>query len=181
MRILFVLAALFTLAGCESMEWTSVSVSSGYSHYYPTNHISYTLGYYSGNYYNGYRVYGNHGHRYYHAPRYYAHHRHFARPVVVQHVHVHTSYCEHTVRPRNNNRDRDNHRDRNRSRSDYVQPQVRNTPRTTPPRRTPPRTTPPRQREDRVVNTERRENRQVNNERRENRADRPRDKKRKRK
>ena len=174
MRILFVLVGLFILAGCESMDFTSVTVSSGYSHYYPpTTHISYTLGYYSGSYYNGYRVYGNHGHRYYHAPRHYRGHRHFSRPVVVQHVHVHTSYCEHTVRPRNNHR------------RDYTPPVVRNdrrstpprhtpprsTPRVTPPRRTPPRTTPPRQREDRVVN----------NERREDRHDRRGDKKRKRK
>ena len=175
MRILIVLAALFTLAGCESMDFTSVTVSSGYSHYYPTNHISYTLGYYSGSYYNGYRVYGSHGHRYYHAPRHYRGHRHFARPVVVQHVHVHTSYCEHTVRPRNNHRDRDNHR------SSYVQPQVRNTPRTTPPRRTQPRATQPRQRENRANNNNQRENRVVNSERRENRQDRKRDPKRKRK
>ena len=99
MRILFVLAALFTLAGCESMDFVAVDYHSGHN-YGPyvrsTNHISYTLGYYSGNYYNGYRVYGNHGHRYYHAPRNYSGHRHFSRPVVV-HQHVHTTYCEHTL------------------------------------------------------------------------------------
>jgi len=183
MRILLVLAALFTLAGCESMEFVAVDYHSGHNYgpyFQPTNHISYTLGYYSGSYYNGYRVYGNHGYRYYHAPRHYSGHRHFSRPVVVQHVHVHTSYCEHTVRPRNNQRQHDNDRQRN-NRRDYVQPQVRNEPRSTPPRRTPPRTTPPRQREPRVVNNERREPRVVNNERRENRQDRKREQKRKRK
>lgn len=182
MRIILALAALFVLAGCEHMDFTTVSVSSGYSHhYYPSSHISYTLGFYTGNYYNGYRVYGSHGHRYYHAPRYYSHHRHFARPVVVQHVHVHTSYCEHTVRPRDNHRQRDSHRQRNSHTQAYVQPQVRNTPRSEPTRRRQPRTTPPRQRENRTVNNNQREERVVNNDRRENRQDRRRDQKRKRK
>ena len=188
MRILIVLAALFTLAGCESFDFVAVDYHSGHNYgpyVRPVNHISYTLGYYSGSYYNGYQVYGTHGHRYYHAPRHYSHHRHFSRPVVVQHVHVHTSYCEHNVRPRNNHR------------RDYAPPVVRNTPRhvqprSTPPRtrtppraappsRTPPRTAPPRQREDRVVNNNRSQNRVVIEERRETRQDRQRDKKRKRK
>jgi len=179
MRILFIVAALFTLASCESMDFTSVTVSSGYNHYYPSGHISYTLGFYSGDYYNGYRVYGTYGYRYYHAPRHYAHHRHFVRPPVV-HYHVHTSYCEHNYRPRNhNNQDRRNHNTQS-----YVQPQVRQTPRSTPPvRQTPPRQRDHRQnrREDRVVNNNQRQERVVNTERRENRQDRRRDQKRKRK
>jgi len=174
MRILFVLAALFTLAGCESMDFTSVTVSSGYSHYYPVNHISYTLGYYSGNYYNGYRVYGSHGHRYYHAPRNYRYHRHFARPVVV-HQHVHTTYCEHNYRPRTH----------------YTPPAVvRPPPRHTPPRHTPPRHTPPRRTPPRAVPPQVRNDRQPNRERnhrndrredRQDRNDRRRDRERKRK
>lgn len=159
MRILFVLGALLAISGCESMDFTSVTFSSGYSHYYPANHISYTLGYYSGSYYNGYSVYGSHGHRYYYAPRHYSHHRHFARPPVVVHQHVHTTYCEHNYRPRNH----------------YTPPVVRNTPpRSTPPRRTPPavtprqtqppRATPPQVRNDR--RQDRREDRQDRNDRR---------------
>ena len=168
MRIILALAALLVLSGCESMDFTSVTVSSGYSHYYPSNHISYSLGFYTGHYYNGYRVYGNHGHRYYHAPRYYSHHRHFARPPVVHH-HVHTSYCEHNYRPRNHHR-----QDRNNHRQAYVQPQVRNTPRRAP------RSTPSRHRNQprhvqpqiRNRNVDRNENRRNNVERRENRQDR---------
>lgn len=101
MRMLLALAALFVLAGCSGMEVYSVSVGTGHhTYYHPSHYVSYTVGYYSDSYYNGYRVYGTHGHRYYYAPPHYAYHRHFARPVVVQHVHVHTSYCEHSVRPR---------------------------------------------------------------------------------
>ena len=181
MRILLVLAALFTLAGCESMDFTSLTVSSGYSNYYPpTTHISYTLGYYTGGYYNGYRVYGTHGHRYYHAPRNYRHHRHFSRPVVV-HRHVHTSYCEHNYRPRNH----------------YTPPVVRNTPRHVQPRHVQPRTIQPRHVQPRrtppvvtphhtpprpQVHNDRRNDRDVDrDDRREDRQDRRRDNKRKRK
>jgi len=160
MRILLVLGALLALSGCESMEFVAVDYHSGYNYgpyVQPVGHISYTLGYYSGNYYNGWAVYGSHGHRYYHAPRYYAHHRHFARPVVVQHVHVHASYCEHNYRPRNNYRQRDNNR------NTYVQPQVRNDTRSTPPRnqtRNDTRrrdATPPRRQPNRVAPTPRRQ------------------------
>jgi hypothetical protein len=175
MRILLVLAALFTLAGCESMEFVAVDYHSGHNYgpyIQPVNHISYTLGYYSGSHYNGYQVYGTHGHRYYHAPRNYSRHHYYSRPVVVhQHVHVSSCYARggHSyVAPR------------------YTPPvHVRNDrrtpPRAAPPSRTPPRTAPPRQRENRANNNTRREDRVVNNERRENRQDRQRDKKRKRK
>jgi hypothetical protein len=142
MRILFVLAALFTLAGCESMEFVAVDYHSGHNYgpyFQPVGHISYTLGYYSGGYYNGYRVYGTHGHRYYHAPRHYAHHRHFARPVVVQHVHVHTSYCEHNYRPRNHYTPPRYTPPRTHTRNDTQHRDVTPTPR--------PRATPPRQRQ----------------------------------
>ena len=180
MRILFVLASLFILAGCESMDFTSVTVSSGYSHYYPTNHISYTLGYYSGNYYNGYRVYGNHGHRYYHAPRNYRYHRHFARPVVVQHVHVHTSYCEHNYRPRNHytppSHTPPRHRPRTHTRNDTQHRDVTPTPR--------PRATPPRQRQHVApprTQPQVRNDRRVEREDRVERGNRGRDRERKRK
>lgn len=165
MRILFVLVALFALAGCESMDFTSVSVSSGYSHYYPVHstHISYTLGYYTGGYYNGYRVYGPVGRRYYHAPRGYRHHRHFARPPVVVHRHVHTSYCEHNYRPRH-----------------YTPPRS-TPPRHTPPRRTPPRAVPPQVRNDRDRREDRRDHRQDRREDHRDRNDRRRDPKQKRK
>ncbi len=154
MRILIILAALFTLAGCESVEWTSVSFGPEYSHYYPNNYISYTLGYFNGSYFNGYRVYGSHGYRYYHAPRGYSNHRHFALPPVVIHQHVHTSYCEHNYRPRNH----------------YIPPVVHNTPPSrTPPRSTPPRQTPPRAVPPQVRNDDRRSNQQS---RREDRQDR---------
>ena len=191
MRIIFAVAALFVLSGCETMEFTAVDYHHGYNYgpsIHTAGHISYTLGYYSGNYYNGYQVYGSHGHRYYHAPRNYSHHRHFSRPVVVQHVHVHTSYCEHNVRPRNNHR------------RDYAPPVVRNTPRHAPPRNdnrqhdnrrndrrqapprtVPPRHTPPRQREPRADHNNRREVRADNRPQRENRQDKRRDKERKRK
>ena len=135
MRIFAIIAALFLLSGCESMEFVAVDYHHGYNHgpyVRPVGHMSYTLGYYSGNYYNGWAVYGSLGHRYYYAPQYYSHHRTFVRPVVVQHVHVHASYCEHNYRPRN---PRNDHRERDNHRSSFVQPQVRNTPaRTTPPR-----------------------------------------------
>ena len=153
MRILFVLMALFTLSGCETMEFTAVDYHHGYN-YGPSIHtagyISYTLGYYSDSYYNGYRVYGTHGHRYYHAPRNYRHHRHFTRPVVV-HQHVHTSYCEHNYRPRNH----------------HTPPVVVRTP----PRHTPPRHT----RNDRNRNHDRRDRRdddRGNNRRNDRRDDR---------
>ena len=138
MRIILALAALFVLAGCETMEFVAVDYHSGHN-YGPyirhTDHISYTLGYYSGSYYNGYRVYGNHGHRYYHAPRNYRHHRHYSRPVVV---------------------------------NNYYTPPRHTLPRhTTPPRSTPPRST-PRNRDDRDRNhrNDRREDSQDRNDRR---------------
>ena len=153
MRILFVLVALFALAGCENMEWTVVS-DSGHNYYHPHGHISYTLGYYSGSHYNGYSVYGSHGHRYYYAPRYYSHHRYYsAPPVVVVHQHVHTSRCyarggHSYVAPR------------------YTPPAVTPRHRRAPPavthNRTPPRAVPPQ------VRNDRREDRQDRNDRRRN-------------
>lgn len=139
MRHLYIIAALFILAGCEHMEFVAVDYHSGYNYgpyVRPVGHVTYTLGYYSGNYYNGWAVRGSHGHRYYYAPQHYAYHRHFTRPVVVQHVHVHASYCEHNYRPRN---PRNDHRDRDNNRNSYVQPQVRNDTRSTPSRVTPAR------------------------------------------
>jgi hypothetical protein len=174
MRILIVLAALFTLTGCESFDFVAVDYHSGHNYgpyVRPVNHISYTLGYYSGSYYNGYQVYGTHGHRYYHAPRYYSGHRHFSRPVVVQHVHVHTTYCEHNYRPRNH----------------YTPPVVvrndrRHTPpRSTPPRHTPPRRTPPRAVPPQVRNDRRNDRGADRSYRREDRQDRRKNKERKRK
>ena len=162
MRIILVLAALLVLSGCETMEFTAVDYHHGYN-YGPSIHtagyISYTLGYYSGSYYNGYRVYGSHGHRYYHAPPNYRHHRHFTRPVVV-HQHVHTSYCEHNYRPRNH----------------HTPPVVvRTPPRHTPPRHTPPRHTPPQVRNDRHPDRKR----EHRNDRRDDRRHEPRRDKRK--
>lgn len=84
MRILFVVAALFLLSGCETLALDSVSIgvsNHSYGHHY--NHpgyISYTLGFYNSHRYNGYDVYGFLGHRYYYAPRYYSHHRYYTRP-----------------------------------------------------------------------------------------------------
>ena len=94
MKTLLVILSLFVLSGCETVEWTSVSVGTSYGHH---NHISYSLGFYTGSHYRGYPVHGAHGHRYYYAPRNYAHHhyypqRHYVRPVVV-HQHVHVASC----------------------------------------------------------------------------------------
>lgn len=120
MKILLV-ATLFLLAGCETMDFSTVAVGTTYSTYDHRDHIRYTLGYYTGTHYNGYRVYGTYGHRYYHAPRYYRHHRYYTRPPVAVHHHVHTRYCIHNRHHRyDNNRrherrkhthdDRKNHR-----------------------------------------------------------------------
>ena len=155
MRIILVLASLLVLSGCETMEFTAVDYHHGYN-YGPSIHtagyISYTLGYYSDSYYNGYRVYGTSGHRYYHAPRNYRHHRHYARPPVVVHNHIHTP-PRHTPPRHDNDRRHDNRRNDRRQ--------------TPPPRRAPP-----------VVQNEHRQDRQ---DRREERQDRRRhnDKKRK--
>lgn len=178
MRIIFAVAALFVLSGCETMEFTAVDYHHGYNYgpsIHTTGHISYTLGYYSDSYYNGYRVYGTHGHRYYHAPRNYSHHRHYSRPpVVVVHQHVHTSICyarggHSYVAPR---------------RVTHVTPPRHTPPRhvqtrhRTPPRATPPRHTPPVVRNDRNNDRGRDHDR---SDRREDRQDRQHDKKRKRK
>ena len=96
MKALLLVASLFVLSGCETMEFVAVDYHSGHN-YGPqirtAGHISYTLGYYSNSYYNGYRVYGTHGHRYYHAPRGYSHHRYYSQPHTVVHQHVHVSSC----------------------------------------------------------------------------------------
>ena len=129
MRILLVLASLLVLAGCETMDLSSVTVST----YHPVNHhshIRYTLGYYHGHYYNGYRVYGDYGHRYYYAPHGYRHHRHYTRPRTVVHNHYynpprhrHHDRREHRREHRNDRRhdrrhDRDDDRDHRRDRRD---------------------------------------------------------------
>ena len=157
MKTLLVILSLFVLSGCESIEWTSVSVGTGYSSYHPHNYINYTLGYYSGSHYNGYSVYGSHGHRYYYAPRNYSHHRHF-RSAPVVHRHVHTSYCEHNYVPRR------------QVRNNYIPPQPRHTPRQQTPPRVVPRAnprqqTPPREREHR---SDRRQEREPKNNRERN-------------
>ena len=111
MRIILVLASLFVLAGCETMDFSTVSVGTTYSTYGHHDHIRYTLGYYTGTYYNGYRVYGTYGHRYYHAPRGYRHHRHYARPVVVNRHYYYTPPRRHEPRRHDNRRhDRREHR-----------------------------------------------------------------------
>lgn len=128
MRILFIVGALFVLAGCESMALTSVTVSSGYHHVYPVGHISYTLGFYSGSHYNGYNVYGSHGHRYYYAPRHYSNHHYYSAPVIV-HQHIHTAHCGHNYTPRHHYTPPATPRHtppRHRNGPRHVQPQVRN-------------------------------------------------------
>lgn len=82
MRILFIVAALFILSGCETLELRSVTFGTSYSTY-QDHHSRYLLGYYSNSYYNDYRVYGNYGHRYYYAPRQYRHHRYYSAPPVM--------------------------------------------------------------------------------------------------
>lgn len=119
MKKLILILSLFVLSGCESIA--SMSVSSG--HYYPYNHINYTLGYYSDNRYNGYPVYGSYGYRYYYAPRGYTrHYRSPPRQVVVQHVH--SRNCGHNYTP---------------PRRHNFAPPPRRTPRAVPPRTTPPK------------------------------------------
>ena len=110
MRIILVLASLFVLAGCETMDFSTVSVGTTYSTYGHHDHIRYTLGYYTGTYYNGYRVYGDYGHRYYHAPRGYRHHRHYSRPVVVNRYHYTPPRRHETRRHDNRRHDRREHR-----------------------------------------------------------------------
>jgi hypothetical protein len=120
MRIILALAALLVLSGCGSMDFTSVTVSSGYSHYYPSNHISYSLGFYSGHHYNGYRVHGSHGHRYYYAPRHYNNHHYYSAPPVVHHyvrprphhVRPHHVTTHYRAPPRNHHNNRNNRNDR---------------------------------------------------------------------
>lgn len=122
MRIILALAALLVLSGCGSMDFTTVSVSSGYSHYYPSSHISYTLGFYRGSHYNGHRVHGSYGHRYYYAPRHYNNHHYYSTPVVHHYVRPrpHHVTAHHRTPPRNHHnnhntrQDRRGHRERNR-------------------------------------------------------------------
>jgi hypothetical protein len=136
-KILAVIILGLGLSGCAGMEFVAVDYHSGHNYgpsVHPTGHISYTLGYYSGSHYNGYSVYGSHGHRYYYAPQYYSHHRHYSAPPVVVHRHVHTSVCYA------------------RGGHSYVAPRV------TPTRhRRVPQTAPPRQRENRADRQDRRE------------------------
>lgn len=145
MKTLLVILSLFVLLGCESIEWTRVSIGTGHSSYHPHNYINYTLGYYNGSYYNGYTVYGSYGHRYYYAPHNYRQHRHFRSPPVV-HRHVHTTYCKHNYTP-------------HRARNNYVPPQPHHTPR---------QQTPPRGREHR---SDRRQEREPKNNRDRNRRE----------
>jgi hypothetical protein len=92
MKTFLLIASLFILAGCETLELQSVTV--GTTHYvHPHNYIRYSLGYYTSNHYHGYRVHGHHGHRYYYAPRHWNNHHYYARPPVVVHRHVHTHRC----------------------------------------------------------------------------------------
>ena len=126
MRIILVLASLLVLAGCETMDFSSVTVSTGVSTYHPVHHshIRYTLGYYTDSYYNGYRVYGTHGHRYYHAPRGYRHHRHYSRPVVINRYYYTPPRRHHDNRrhdrrhDRHDNRRNDRRHDRRHDRDD---------------------------------------------------------------
>lgn len=120
MRIILVLASLLVLAGCETMDFSSVTVSSGVSTYHPVSHshIRYTLGYYTGTYYNGYRVYGDYGHRYYRAPRGYRHHRHYSRPVVVNRYHY-TPPRRHDNRRHENREHRNEHKRKEHKRRDH--------------------------------------------------------------
>lgn len=112
MRIILVLAALFILAGCETMDFSTVTVGTTYSTYGHHDHIRYTLGYYTGTYYNGYRVYGDYGHRYYRAPRGYRHHRHYARPPVVVNRHYYYTPPRHHDNRRHDNRRHEPRRDK---------------------------------------------------------------------
>lgn len=109
MRILFIVAALFVLSGCETLgpSTVSVGVSNGYHH---SNFISYRLGFYTGHHYNGYSVYGDYGHRYYYAPRNYIHHHYYSTPPVVYHY-VQLLPHRHHVPPHHRNPPR-NHRER---------------------------------------------------------------------
>lgn len=112
MRILFVALAVFLLAGCETLDSTSISVST--LHVVPVHHrhghIRYTLGYYDSHYFNGYRVYGTYGHRYYYAPRYYRHHRHFDSP--------HRHHKRHDRRDHRWDRSRERRHERREHRND---------------------------------------------------------------
>jgi hypothetical protein len=85
MRKLFIALALLTLSGCAGWEYTVVDYHAGHSygsHLHPTGYIHYTLGYYNDSYYNGYRVYGDMGYRYYYAPPNYVHHRYYDLPPI---------------------------------------------------------------------------------------------------
>jgi hypothetical protein len=119
MRIILALAALFVLAGCETMDFSTVSVGTTYSTYGHHDHIRYTLGYYTGTYYNGYRVYGDYGHRYYHAPRHYRHHRYYSRPKVIHHHHYHKPKKHYREDRRHNRREHRNEHKREHKRRDH--------------------------------------------------------------
>lgn len=126
MRIILVLASFFVLSGCETLDVSTVSVSTGVSTYHPVHHrsyIRYTLGYYGDSYYHGYRVHGDYGHRYYYAPRHFRHHRHYARPrVIVRHHHHYHDRDRHRNHDRRDHRRddrRDNRRDRRHDRREH--------------------------------------------------------------
>jgi len=114
MKKLFAITLLgLTLTGCAGMEFVAVDYHSGHSygpHAYPAGHVNYSLGYYSSTYYNGYRVYGDPGYRYYYAPPHYAHHRHYSAPPVVVHNHIHTPPPVVVPRHRDNRHQDNNHR-----------------------------------------------------------------------
>lgn len=116
-KLLIIAASLFILAGCETMDYSSVTVSTGSTYYHPpahTTYIRYTLGYYTDSYYHGYRVRGHHGHRYYYAPRSWSHHRYYARPpVIVRHHHHYHQPKKHKRHDRRHDR-RDHRRDHDR-------------------------------------------------------------------
>lgn len=161
MRILFVIAALFMLSGCETLALDSVSVgvsSHNYGYNHPS-HISYTLGFYSGHHYNGYAVYGDHGHRYYYAPRHYTHHRHYTQPHHYVQPRHYVQPTHHYVQPQHHTRNDRQHRE------------------------VTPRHTPPRQRQHVAPPQPQRQtqNRHVDREERKFRADRRRSENRKRK
>ena len=117
MKKLFAITLLgLTLTGCAGMEFVAVDYHSGHSygpHAYPAGHVNYSLGYYSSTYYNGYRVYGDPGYRYYYAPPHYAHHRHYSAPPVVVHNHIHTPPPVVVPRHRDNRHHDNNRQDNN--------------------------------------------------------------------
>ena len=113
MRIVFVLAALLSLSGCGSVNFSGVLIDTS-PYVYTTNHVSYSLGYYTHDYYRGYRVYGTYGHRYYYAPRYYTYHRYYTRPPTIIYR---TRNYHHGIDQRRNYRNDIRRNDNRRNRS----------------------------------------------------------------